>query len=169
MRSVLVVPLVAACSTPGVLEARKLPDSAVADAQAVVEANNAFACDLYAVLRADPAAPANFFLSPFSLSTSLAMIDAGAAGDTDAQLRAALHETGTSAQVADGYHALLASLATGTRYGGYTLQTADRLFGQQGFPFQPGYLKLTKDDYGAELMPVDFAGDPVGATSAIDD
>jgi serpin B len=107
-------------------------------------------------------------LSPFSISTALAMLDAGAAGTTDAELRAA---SGFAAVPGDRLHAaygaLLASLDIGRGYGAYTLATADRLFGQQGFPFLPAFLAITKDDYGAELMPVDFAGDTEAARATI--
>jgi serpin B len=147
-----------------VLTARQLPGAIQADADAVVQANNQFACDLYGQLRTTPG---NVFFSPFSISTALAMTDAGAAGATDAELRRALHFTLPTAQLHPAYGALLASLNTGRSYGAYTLATANRLFGQQGFPFLPGFLAVTGDDYGAELMPVDFAGDTDAARAAI--
>jgi serpin B len=156
-----------ACSGD-VLKARELPSADVAVANAAVAANNAFACDLYAAIGSGSAAPANFFLSPFSISTALAMVDAGAAGETDAQLRAALHETQDADATNAAYHALLASLDTGEGFGNYTLHTADRLFGQKGFAFLPAFLTTTSDDFGAPLEPVDFAGDAGGATDTID-
>ena len=165
MRTALLLAGLAGCTD--LREARQLPASIVADARAAVDANNAFACDLYTALRGDPSPPTNMFLSPFSISTVLSMLDAGAAGATDAQLRHALHATANSDAIGPAYRALLASLATGADDGNYTLQIADRLFGQQGFAFLPTFLAATKTDYGAELMPVDFIGDSSGATNAI--
>jgi serpin B len=97
------------------------------------------------------------------------MLDAGAAGETDAELRSALHFTLPGERAHEAYGALLGSLAVGRGFGAYTLATANRLFGQQGFEFLPGFLATTKDHYGAELMPVDFAGDAEGARGAVNE
>jgi len=58
------------------------------EAQAVTDANTAFALDLYARLRTQPG---NLFYSPFSISSALAMTSAGAAGDTLAEMAKTLH------------------------------------------------------------------------------
>jgi serpin B len=146
--------------------ARRLPAEIQGDADAVVVANNQFACDLYAQLGVQEG---NLFLSPFSISTALAMVDAGAAGQTDTELRNALHFTLAGAQLHAAYGALLASLNIGRDSGEYTLATANRLFGQQGFAFLPAFLATTRDDYGAELLPVDFEGDAEGARGTINE
>ena len=143
---------------------RQVPEAIEEDARAVAQANNQFACDLYGALD-----DGNMFFSPFSISAALAMIDAGAAGDTDAELRAALHFALPGDRAHAAYGALLDSLDVGRGFGGYTLATADRLFGQKGYPFLPSYLAITRDDYGAELMPVDFAGDTEGARRTVND
>ena len=56
----------------------------------VVRGNNEFAVDLYGRLRQRPG---NLFLSPFSLSTALAMTYAGARGETAEQLAKTLQFT----------------------------------------------------------------------------
>jgi serpin B len=50
---------------------------------------------------------------------------------------------------------------------GYQLNVANRLWGQQGYGFVPGYLALTRDAYGAELQTVDFARATEDARSRI--
>jgi serpin B len=95
------------------------------------------------------------------------MLDAGAAGQTDSQLRAALHFTLPGDRAHAAYGALLASLDTGRSYGGYSLATADRLFGQQGYPFEPDFLATTKTDYHAELMPLDFSSSPDASRTTV--
>jgi len=162
VRTVAPLLLIAACSSPDVLAARKLPSAVQPAADAVVAATNQLACDVYAKLPAG-----NAVFSPFSIATSLAMVDAGAAGQTDSELRAALHLTLPSDQVATAYDALLTSLDTGRSYGAYTLATADRLFGQQGFAFLPSYLDTTNTGFHAPLEPVDFASNPDGARTTI--
>lgn len=134
------------------------------DVAAIARSNNQFAVDVYAKVAAEDG---NTFLSPFSISTALAMVDVGAAGDTDQELRAALHATLPGERTHAAYGALLTSLDTGRDRGNYTLATADRLFGQQGFPFLQDFLATTGRDYHAELMPVDFASHTEAARSTV--
>src|SRR5215468_5487711 len=133
MRIFLVLACAAGCSGSGdIITARQIPAAVRADAAAIAQANNHFACDLYAKLAAQDG---NVFVSPFSISTAMAMVDAGAAGTTDAELRSALHFTLPGEHIHAAYGALLDSLETGRSYGAYTLATADRLFGQRGSMF----------------------------------
>ena len=166
MRTAWLALLIPACTTgPDVLTARKLPAAIEGDATAVVAANNQFACDVYAKAAAGTATNAVF--SPFSISTALAMLDAGAAGNTDTELRAALHFTLPPAQLQAAYGALLTSLDTGRSYGAYTLATADRVYGQQGFAFEQSFLDTTKDDYHAPFESLDFATNPDASRTTI--
>jgi serpin B len=152
------IPILAAgCTSAGLVDdagdlraARALPEAARADVAALARGNNQFAVELYGQLARQPG---NVVFSPFSVSTALAMVDAGAAGETDAELRAALH---LPERAGDAYRALLASLAIGPARGGYVLATADRLFGQRGRAFTDGFLGAMRDDYGAALETVDF-------------
>src|ERR1700737_271771 len=66
----------------------KAPVVPAADKRAVVDANTAFALDLYAHLRSRPG---NLFLSPYSISTALAMTYAGARDQTADQMAKVLH------------------------------------------------------------------------------
>jgi serpin B len=161
---VVIATLASGCSSVDIIAARQIPAEAQADAAAVARASNQFACDLYAELATTEG---NLFLSPFSIATALAMTDAGAAGTTDEELRAALHMTELGDRVHTAYRALLQSLAVGRAHGAYTLATANRLFGQAGASFVPRFLDITRRDYGAELMRVDFGGNLDGARKAI--
>lgn len=159
--------LVAGCTNagpkPDVVAARALPAAIAGDAATVVAGNNQFAFDVYSQLPAGQ----NTFFSPFSIAAAFSMLDAGAAGNTDAQIRAALHATLPGDAQHAAWSALLTSIDTGRDYGNYTLGTADRLFGQQGFPFLQSYLDITKNDYEAELESLDFATDPDGSRATI--
>ena len=58
--------------------------------QALVSANTAFAFDLMGqVAQAQP--DANIFISPFSISSVLQMVENGAAGQTKTQMQQVLH------------------------------------------------------------------------------
>ena len=169
MRPIWILALaVAGCSDSGnvgdVRAARALPEALKPDAAEIARGNNQFALELYGKLAGTDG---NVFLSPFSISTALAMVDAGAAGTTDAELRAALHFTLPAERTHAAYGAVLASLQVGRDRGAYELATANRLFGQDGFPFLPGFLATTQKDYGAALQPVDFAGNPEAARATV--
>jgi serine protease inhibitor len=154
----------AACTSPkeDVVAARALPAAIAANAATVVTGNNQFAVDLYNELPAG-----NSFYSPFSISTAFAMLDAGANGQTDTELRTAFHFTLPGTSLHTAYGALITSLDTGRSYNNYTLSTADKLFGQQGFPFLQTYLDVTQTDYQAPLQTLDFQSDPETARGTI--
>ena len=66
------------------------PDVPAADAQTLVDGNNAFALDLYRRLSEKDG---NIVFSPYSISTALAMTYAGARGETAEQMAKVLHFT----------------------------------------------------------------------------
>lgn len=171
MRHVLAVSLLATataaaagCSDESVIAARQIDAAIRSDVDAVAQGNNQVACDLYAKLTAGGG---NTFFSPFSITTALAMLDAGAAGATDAELRSALKLQLPGERAHAAYGALLESLQIGRDFGQYTLASANRLFGQDGYDFLPSFLGITREHYGAELMPVDFQRDAEGARQIV--
>lgn len=165
MRIPLALLALAACSDPDVLEARQIPAALRADVDEVARGNNQFAIDLYRAIAAT--SPGNVALSPFSVATVLQMLDAGAAGTTDAELRAALHTTLVGERTHAAFGGVLASLEAGRAFDGYSLAIADRLFAQQGQSFRAEFLATTREHYDAELQPLDFRGNLEGARSTI--
>jgi serpin B len=119
----------------------------------VVEAGNHFAFDLYERLRSTDG---NLFFSPASISVALAMTSVGAAENTEAEMAKTLHLQMPKSQVNDEMRALLASWKSANKKQGYRLNVANRLWGQQGYKFLDDYLRVTREDYGAELARVDF-------------
>ena len=157
----------AACSSSADLDlvaVRQLPVSIRSDATSIAQANNQFACDMYAQLANTDG---NQFFSPFSISTALAMVDAGAAGTTDLELRTALHLDLPGERAHAAFGAMLASLNVGRGYGAYTLATANGVFGQTGFPFLSTFQTTIRQDYGADLVPVDFEQTPDVARATV--
>ncbi len=119
----------------------------------LVEAGNRFAFDLYERLRGKDG---NLFFSPASISVALAMTYAGAAGNTEAEMAKTLHLEMPKAQLNEQMRALLASWNAKEPKQGYRLDVANRLWGEQGAKFLDDFLRVTRDDYGAELAQVDF-------------
>src|SRR5439155_3063402 len=64
------------------------PNAGSGETKALVDGNTVFALDLYGQLKVRPG---NLFLSPYSISTALAMTYAGAQGDTEKQMARVLH------------------------------------------------------------------------------
>jgi serpin B len=131
-----------------------------ADQLAAVAGNNAFAIDLFHELRTG-AAGKNLLVSPFSVSTALAMTYAGARNGTAAQMADVLHFDLPD----DRRHTALGSLISDLNVprAGYELAVANRLFGQHGVPFKQPFLDLNSQSYGAPLEPMNFAADPNAA------
>ena len=119
----------------------------------LVEAGNRFAFDLYERLRGTEG---NLFFSPASISVALAMTYSGAAGVTETEMAKTLHLEIPKAQVNDQMRALLASWTAKEPKQGFRLDVANRLWGEQGAKFLDDFLRVTRDDYGAELAQVDF-------------
>ncbi len=125
------------------------------DLRNLAEDNNRFALDLYARLRAEKSA--NLFFSPSSISTALAMTYAGARGETAEQMAKVLHLRGPQEKLHAAFGDLRRLWNAERREQGYRLSVANRLWGQQGFHFLPEFQAITRERYGAELAPVDFA------------
>ena len=134
---------------------------AAAAARALVKGNTAFALDLYAKLRGSSG---NLFLSPFSVSTALAMTYGGARGATAEQMAATLKLPQPGAPAHDAFASLLAESRAAAG-----LRIANGLFGRKGAGFQADFLDLLRTRYAARLAEVDFAGDTEGARRTIND
>ncbi|MEX0717438.1 MAG: serpin family protein [Planctomycetaceae bacterium] len=128
------------------------------DLKSVVRGNNRFAFELYRKLRETETG--NLFYSPYSISTALAMTHAGAKGETATQMARTLRFDLPEEKLHAAYRELASRLRPEAAQGespAYILTVANRLWGQQGYDFLPEYLKLTREQYGAELAQLDFA------------
>ena len=128
------------------------------DAKNIAASINGFAFDLY---RQVGKKEGNLFVSPASISTALAMTYAGAEGQTEKEMAHVLHFDRNPTQLPvqrfhEAYGKLTSLLNSGGSQGGYVLRTANRLWGQESYEFQPEFLKITRDHYGAELAELDF-------------
>ena len=145
-----------------------LPKSAVfaqenPDLQALVKGNNAFALDLYAQLKTQEG---NLFLSPYSISTALAMTFAGARENTEKQMAQVLHFTLGQEQLHSEFHDLQIQLKNRVKEG-IELNIANALWLQTGYNFLKDFLELTEEHYDAGLNHVDFAKDSEAARKKI--
>lgn len=122
------------------------------DVATVLKGNQLFALDLYAQLHQQKG---NLFVSPYSISTAMAMTYVGARGDTAAQIAKVFHFTLSQERLHPAFAALITN-----QYVNYGSQcsTANQLWGQKGNDFLSTFVKTTSDYYRAGLQEVDFAG-----------
>jgi serpin B len=142
------------------------------------KATNELAVDLHRQLAKDNQ---NLCVSPYSIESALAMTFAGADGETRTEMARVLHFSNDAA-VPGSFAALQHSLEDvsaktaelakqSKKFGGpsepITLNIANRLFAQKGYPFRETYLSLVKQNFGGAFDPVDFTADPAAATQHI--
>ncbi len=130
-----------------------LPFTAFSQVKSTVDANTAFALDLYQTLKAQPD---NLFFSPYSISTSLAMTYAGSRGQTATEMAKVLHFNSAQTKLPAAFAKLAAHMNGIQRGNRITLLTANSLWCQQDYHFTKAYLNLVRKFYHAEARPVDF-------------
>jgi serpin B len=126
-------------------------------------ASNHFGFDLYQKLRGQDG---NLIFSPASAEIALAMTSAGARGETLAQMESVLHLRGMVGAPA-AFGNLLAALNGRDGQEGMTLHVANRLWGQENYLFDAGFVRLLGERYKAPLGRANFAGAYEAARIAI--
>ncbi len=130
----------------------------------VVKGNNKFAFELYQNLENQQG---NLFLSPYSISTAVAMTYAGAKGETGRQMAATLNfnlyddsnDTKRIPLIPLFHHTfgnIIKQLNESGKKGGYELTVANALWGQKDYQFLPEFLTTVKTNYDGNLEQVDF-------------
>ncbi len=127
---------------------------------ALAEANTAFAFDLYQQIRGEEG---NLFYSPYSISQAVALIYAGANGETAAQIAEAMNYALPSEQLASAFGEINTTLQEQVeaqpeeyRDAAFQLTIANSLWGQRGYPFADAYLNTLSELFGSELRFVDY-------------
>jgi len=148
----LIVLFVACIGCQQIDESTPVPDiSEVAEA---VKGSNRFALDLYQQLCTEEG---NLFFSPGSLTIALTMTSAGAGDETALEMTKTLRLELPQDQLHDQMHSLQAFWKSSEQKQGIRLNLANRLWGQDGYRFNPKFLRITHDKYDAEIGAVDFA------------
>ena len=151
------------------------PNVSADDLTQLVRGNSAFAVSLYQELRSRDG---NLFFSPYSISLCLAMLYGGARGSTEAQMADALHFTLPQDRLHPAFNSLDLTIAAYEKAyqdpatktdRGFTLDIANSIWGQDGFPFLPAYLDLLAQNYGAGMHLTDFVNSPDAARQNIND
>jgi serpin B len=140
-----------------------------ADLSAVEDDNNIFALNTYQTLKDD----SNLFFSPYSLYLALAMTYAGARDETQQQMAQTVNFTLPQERFHPALNKLnLAILSRGKGAKGkngepFQLDIANAIWGQKNFEFQPDYLDVLAENYGAGLRILDFKMAPENSRTTI--
>jgi len=143
---------VAAMPTPPAPPRQPVAEPPAAGLRPIVEANTAFAVDLWKQVGARKG---NLAVSPASISAALAMTWTGAKGETASQIGTVLHLSGDANAAASAWGRLIPALEDPTR--GTLLRIANRIYAQQGLAFKPAFLANNAKSFGAGFERVDFA------------
>jgi serpin B len=124
----------------------------------------------------------NLIVSPYSIESGLALVYAGADGKTRDEMSQVLHLPPDKAAVQSGFaslRSLLEGVVTkskeavqqirpnGNRQDPIQWQSANRLFGQQGYAFREPFLKTLRDGYDAPFEALDFVHNTEGSRATI--
>ncbi|MBV8309643.1 MAG: hypothetical protein JO344_04500 [Planctomycetaceae bacterium] len=134
---------------------------------AVLEGHNQFAWEAYARLRERPG---NIGFSPFSLASALAMVQAGARGETAEtaeQIGKVLHLPADSASAHRALGLLQRGLSGDAGPRGVKLTSANSLWAGKSLGVLPEYLAMIQEQYQSTLHEADFEADPESARRAI--
>ncbi len=118
--------------------------------------NNQFAFDLFKAI--SPSHDENLVISPFSISTALAMTYAGADGSTAEEMARTLYFYSGQERFHEDFSAWMNSI----RERGKTkdkLQIANSLWPQEDYPFREDFINLIKEYYESALFKVNYRGD----------
>ena len=179
---------VAGCSAPAPPDdpttSGTTPDLDPSTLETLVADTNAFSLALAdRLVEADP--DANAVVSPLSVSTALAMTEAGARGETRDQMRTALRYSLGEDRLHAAFEALLATLSAREtaidpdtlpqEYAAdddpvpFQLSLVNAVWGQASYPFRPAYLDRLGAHYGGGFREVNYAADPEAARRTIND
>jgi len=131
----------------------------VEEVKSVAASNEQFSIKLYDVLKKDEG---NLIMSPFSVSSVMAMVSAGAGGNTLQQIKSGLSfPSPSSLQL--GYQDTIPALRSTDNF---TLEAANTIFAMKDFSVLPQFQEMLHRSFHAGMQMVDF-GDSHGAARMI--
>ncbi len=142
------------------------PDANVAN---VVAADRKLATDLFDLIGQQETG--NFIFSPYSIATAFSMAEAGAENESETQMRSILGIGLDKADWHSGRNALDYLVRTPVHLSEgadpLELEIVNTPFGQAGFEFVDTFIQLLAEEYGADLVTLDFKANPEAARQLI--
>jgi serine protease inhibitor len=122
------------------------------DSASLIRGNTAFAIDLY---RLQASGKDNIFFSPYSISTAMAMVAAGARGTTASEIEKAMRFPFGGAKLTRSWSEVQQDV--NKKRADVTLLTANALWAAKDVEFKSDYLSQSRKDFAAKLETLDFA------------
>lgn len=132
------------------------------DSSATVDAANQFAFELYGQYKD---ASDNIFFSPYSISSALEMTYEGARGKTASEMQSVFHFFADPNVRIPSFEKLYSQI--NPQKATYQLSTANALWAQKDYPFDPNYTKTIETYYGGKTTNLDFKADTEGSRQTI--
>src|SRR5215471_11258690 len=136
------------------------------EVRGLVDGNTDFAGDVFRNLKASDS---NLAFSPYSLSSVLAVVQAGAKGQTESQITAACHFPTNQAERTSALAIIRSELAAAGKSRGVQLVSATGLWAQKDYSLDGNFLDFIQKQHGAEVRMVDYAASPDAAVRTIND
>ncbi len=127
-----------------------------------IENNNQFSFELYKYLNVSDE---NLFISPFSVSTALAMTYEGSTGKTKDEMSSMLHFSTDKKENIKNFSDILSRVQNSKDVTKYLMNIANSLWAQSDFKFRQSYFETIKANFNAPVENVDFK-DPVNRETA---
>jgi len=126
--------------------------------------NNKFAFEIFEKL--SQSEESNIFFSPYSISEVLALVYAGAKGETKTEMASVLHfDIDNEEQLHRSFNGLDLHLNYSDEE--YTFSIANSLWPQSGYPIMDSYLDTLKVNYGAKIRSLDYKNRAKGSRETI--
>ncbi len=126
---------------------------AVEKAESVADGNIRFAFDIYSELKNEKG---NLFISPYSISSALAMTYGGAKGDTEKEMAGTLSIPADQEEVHKSFAALEKRFSDINSKGNVKLRIANSIYPQKKYTLLSAYKQLLKENYNIDITPLDF-------------
>jgi serpin B len=133
------------------------------DTRSLSDGLNRFGLDFHRLLAARSPGE-NVVFSPLSMGIAFGMADAGARGETAAQIEDVFHLPRSGEELHAAFNALDQALAN---VGRSTLRLANRMYPATGYELVPEFVQTLGASYGARLERLDFAADTEAARGRI--
>lgn len=121
----------------------------------IVKGNNEFALEIFKMVNEKDK---NIFLSPFSISTALGMVYAGARNETAKEMAGVLHFNDDIEKSNNLFKSIIDN-TNKKNTKDLTINVANRLFGSKEYKFDTSYLKTCEQKFYAPLDQLNFKGD----------
>jgi serpin B len=118
-----------------------------------IENNNQFGFDLYKYVNQPDD---NLFISPFSISTALAMTYEGAAGKSKEEMMKYLRFSSDKKENLTNFGDILSRVENTKDENKYFLRVANSLWAQNDFKFLQSYFEIVKNYYDSPIEKVDY-------------